>query len=157
MDARISQINPYDTLHSQNEKMNPNGFVKLPLKGEGIRMEQGYHLFLKKVYLCTNAWQGKIQWLTCTAWLILRCQQPFEPPLLLHVRCKYQLSEQSWSRLVLWKSFDLPVLWKGLRYCQGADGPHFVRTADPGEDTPQRKWTFSSSSLKNKISYCAVL
>ena len=35
------------TLHSQNEKMNPNGFVKLPLKGEGIRMEQGYQSSLK--------------------------------------------------------------------------------------------------------------
>ena len=28
--------------------MNPNGFVKLPLKGEGTRMEQGYQPFFKK-------------------------------------------------------------------------------------------------------------
>ena len=37
--------------------------------------------------------------------VILRCQQPFQPPVLLHVRCKYQLSEQNRSHLGALKKF----------------------------------------------------
>ena len=46
--------------------MNPNGFVKLPLKGEGIRMEKGYQRFKKKVSssgdLILEAWKHYTEW-----------------------------------------------------------------------------------------------